>query len=357
MAQITLEKLAHSYLAAPREDADYALKELDHVWADGEAFALLGPSGCGKTTLLNIISGLVPPSQGRILFDGQDVTDAPTAARNIAQVFQFPVVYDTLSVRDNLAFPLRNRGLPPDQVAARVQAVARMLGLEGELKRRARGLTADAKQKISLGRGMVRQDVNAILFDEPLTVIDPQMKWELRTQLKALHREFGHTMIYVTHDQTEALTFANRVVVMHEGRVVQIGTPQELFERPTHTFVGYFIGSPGMNVLPAAVQGAEARLAGGVVPLLQGYGDLQGRVEIGVRPEFLRLSRDEGLPVLVRRVEDVGRHRIVRAELGGVAINVVADEGEPLPSGDVRVIFDPAHVGVYADGWLVEGRP
>jgi glycerol transport system ATP-binding protein len=204
---------------------------------------------------------------------------------------------------------------------------------------------------------MVRQDVNAILFDEPLTVIDPQMKWELRTQLKALHREFGHTMIYVTHDQTEALTFANRVVVMHEGRVVQIGTPQELFERPTHTFVGYFIGSPGMNVLPAAVQGAEARLAGGVVPLLQGYGDLQGRVEIGVRPEFLRLSRDEGLPVLVRRVEDVGRHRIVRAELGGVAINVVADEGEPLPSGDVRVIFDPAHVGVYADGWLVEGRP
>ncbi|HVG49724.1 MAG TPA: ABC transporter ATP-binding protein, partial [Rubellimicrobium sp.] len=281
MAQITLEGLAHSYFPNPKGEEDYALKELNHVWADGEAYALLGASGCGKTTLLNIISGLLRPSQGRILFDGQDVTDAPTAERNIAQVFQFPVVYDTLTVRDNLAFPLRNRGLPAAQVAERVQAVARMLGLSDMLGRRARGLTADAKQKISLGRGMVRQDVNALLFDEPLTVIDPHMKWELRTQLKALHREFGHTMIYVTHDQTEALTFATRVVVMHEGRVVQIGTPQELFERPAHTFVGYFIGSPGMNVLPARVEGNVAHLDAGAVPLGQGYEPLAGTVEIG----------------------------------------------------------------------------
>lgn len=355
MARITLENLAHSYLPHPRGEEDFALKELDHVWADGEAYALLGASGCGKTTLLNIISGLLRPSRGRILFDGEDVTHAPTAARNIAQVFQFPVVYDTLTVRENLAFPLRNRGLPADQVAARVQAVSRMLGLEEELGRRARGLTADAKQKISLGRGMVRQDVNAILFDEPLTVIDPHMKWELRTQLKALHRQFGHTMIYVTHDQTEALTFADRVVVMHEGRVVQIGTPQELFERPRHTFVGYFIGSPGMNVLPAAVQGALAHVAGGTVPLDRGYGPLAGRVEIGIRPEFVRLTRSEGLPVSVRRIEDVGRHRIVRAELGGVPINIVAGEDEMLPSEGARVVFEPGRVGVYADGWLVEG--
>jgi glycerol transport system ATP-binding protein len=355
MARITLQNLAHSYLPNPRGEDDFALKELDHVWTDGEAYALLGASGCGKTTLLNIISGLVRPSRGRILFDDQDVTDAPTAARNIAQVFQFPVVYDTLTVRDNLAFPLRNRGLPAAQVAERVQSVARMLGLEADLKRRARGLTADAKQKISLGRGMVRQDVNAILFDEPLTVIDPHMKWELRTQLKSLHREFGHTMIYVTHDQTEALTFADRVVVMHEGRVVQIGTPQELFETPRHTFVGYFIGSPGMNVIPAEVDGAQARIGAGAVPLGQGYGPLQGRVEIGIRPEFVRLSRDEGLPVTIRRIEDVGRHRILRAELGGTPINILAAEEEDLPSADARVVFDPARVGVYADGWLVEG--
>jgi glycerol transport system ATP-binding protein len=356
MARITLQHLAHSYLPNPRGEDDFALKELDHVWADGEAYALLGASGCGKTTLLNIISGLVRPSRGRILFDDHDVTDAPTAARNIAQVFQFPVVYDTLTVRDNLAFPLRNRGLPAAQVAERVQAVARMLGLEADLTRRARGLTADAKQKISLGRGMVRQDVNAILFDEPLTVIDPHMKWELRTQLKSLHREFGHTMIYVTHDQTEALTFADRVVVMHEGRVVQIGTPQELFEKPRHTFVGYFIGSPGMNVIPAEVLGAEARITGGTVPLGQGYGALQGRVEIGVRPEFVRITEGNGLPVTIRRIEDVGRHRILRAELGGTPINILAPEDEALPGTEARVVLDPAHVGVYADGWLVEGR-
>src|SRR5690606_38121689 len=142
------------------------------------------------------------------------------------------------------------RGLALQHIAQRVDHIARLIGLDHMLARKAQGLTADAKQKISLGRGMVREDVNAILFDEPLTVIDPQMKWELRTQLKTLHREFGHTMIYVTHDQTEALTFAEKVVVMHEGRVVQMGTPQELFERPAHSFVGYFIVSPGMNFLP-----------------------------------------------------------------------------------------------------------
>ena len=211
MSEITLSKLAHSYFANPKGDADFALKEMDHVWQDGGAYALLGSSGCGKTTLLNIISGLVRPSHGRVLFGGKDVTDAPTAERNIAQVFQFPVVYDTMTLRENLAFPLRNRGKDAAYIAARVQHIAHMIGMEDRLDHKARGLTADAKQKISLGRGMVREDVNAILFDEPLTVIDPHMKWELRTQLKSLHREFGHTMIYVTHDQTEALTFADKV--------------------------------------------------------------------------------------------------------------------------------------------------
>ena len=208
MAKITLDNLAHSYLPNPGGPDDYALKELNHDWNDGEAYALLGASGCGKSTLLNIISGLLEPSQGRILFDDKDVTHAPTAERNIAQVFQFPVVYDTMTVRENLAFPLKNRGAEASYVASRVQEIARMIGMEDTLDRKAQGLTADAKQKISLGRGMVREDVNALLFDEPLTVIDPHMKWELRTQLKQLHRQFGHTMIYVTHDQTEALTFA-----------------------------------------------------------------------------------------------------------------------------------------------------
>ncbi len=356
MAKITLENLAHSYLPNPKGEEDYALKRLDHEWADGEAYALLGASGCGKTTLLNIISGLLTPSQGRILFDGVDVTGAPTAARNIAQVFQFPVVYDTMTVRDHLAFPLRNRGNSADYVARRVQAVARMIGMEAELGRKARGLTADAKQKISLGRGMVREDVNAILFDEPLTVIDPHMKWELRTQLKSLHNEFGHTMIYVTHDQTEALTFADQVVVLHEGRVVQIGTPQELFERPAHTFVGYFIGSPGMNLIPARVEGARAYVNGTDLPLGRDYGALDGKVEIGVRPEFVRLTADEGLPVKVRRVEDVGRHKVVRADCFGREMNIIAGEDARIDADMTRVTFEPSKINVYCDDWRVEPR-
>ena len=354
MAKITLDKLAHSYLPNPGHEDDWALKEMTHVWEDGAAYALLGSSGCGKSTLLNIISGLLQPSQGRILFGDTDVTHAPTAARNIAQVFQFPVVYDTMSVRDNLAFPLRNRGESPAYVAERVQEIARMIGMEDMLNRKARGLTADAKQKISLGRGMVRKDVNALLFDEPLTVIDPHMKWELRTQLKSLHNEFGHTMIYVTHDQTEALTFADKVVVMYDGRVVQIGTPEELFETPEHTFVGYFIGSPGMNVIPAKVEGDRAYIDGAEIALGQGYGPMAGRVEIGVRPEYARLSDSEGLPVNIRRVEDVGRHKVIRADFFGTDINIIAGEDDEIGADMTRVAFDPARVNVYADDWRVK---
>lgn len=355
MARITLDNLAHSYLPNPKSDADFALKALNHDWEDGAAYALLGASGCGKTTLLNIISGLLHPSQGRILFDGKDVTDAPTTARNIAQVFQFPVVYDTMSVRDNLAFPLRNRGADRDYIAQRVTQIAQMIGMEADLDRTARGLTADAKQKISLGRGMVREDVNALLFDEPLTVIDPHMKWELRTQLRALHREFGHTMIYVTHDQTEALTFADKVVVMHEGRVVQIGTPQELFEQPAHEFVGYFIGSPGMNLLPARVEGAVAHLGDSRIALGGRYRPLSGKVMLGVRPEFVRLGDDPaGLPVQIERIEDAGRHRIVRARLGGTAFNILAGEDTPVHRDMTRVTFDPRYINIYQDQWRVE---
>ncbi|MFK7879565.1 ABC transporter ATP-binding protein [Roseobacter sp.] len=354
MAKITLDNLAHSYLPKPSSEDDFALKELNHDWVDGEAYALLGASGCGKSTLLNIISGLLHPSQGRILFNDQDVTHAPTTERNIAQVFQFPVVYDTMTVRDNLAFPLRNRGADPTYVASRVNQIAKMIGMEEELNRKARGLTADAKQKISLGRGMVREDVNALLFDEPLTVIDPHMKWELRTQLKSLHHEFGHTMIYVTHDQTEALTFADKVVVMYDGRVVQIGTPQELFERPAHTFVGYFIGSPGMNLFEAQIDGAVAQIAGASVPLGSGYAPTQGRLQVGVRPEFVKLNASgSGVPALVKRVEDVGRHKIVRLDVEGREISAIAGEGDVISDGLQHITFDPDGINVYANDWRI----
>src|SRR5512144_836537 len=262
MARIDLVDLAHSYNGNASDPESYALKPVTMTWRQGGAYALLGPSGCGKTTLLNLISGIVTPSRGKILFDGKDITPLSTQKRNIAQVFQFPVIYDTMTVGQNLAFPLKNRGVPKDEIDARVRQIADLLDLTFYLDRKATRLTADAKQKISLGRGLVRSDVAAVLFDEPLTVIDPELKWQLRSKLKALHRALDLTMIYVTHDQTEALTFADTVVVMHEGSVVQTGTPEELFARPAHTFVGYFIGSPGMNVLPAEVQGRQARVAG-----------------------------------------------------------------------------------------------
>jgi glycerol transport system ATP-binding protein len=188
MAKISIDNLRHSYLPFPNpgRDADYVLKKLSIDWADGGAYALLGPSGCGKTTLLNLISGLLVPTEGKILFDGVDVSRLSPEARNIAQVFQFPVIYDTMTVYDNLAFPLRNRGVAENAIDPRVKEIAGMLDLTSTLHKRASGLTADGKQKISLGRGLVRADVSAIMFDEPLTVIDPHLKWQLRSKLKEL---------------------------------------------------------------------------------------------------------------------------------------------------------------------------
>jgi len=360
MAEIHLKQLAHSYHPHPSGVQDYALKEIDHVWEDGKAYALLGASGCGKSTLLNVISGLLHPSQGQVLFNGEDVTNLPTEKRHIAQVFQFPVVYDTMSVYDNLAFPLRNRGRDEATIRQRVGDIAEMLELTGELKKKARGLAADAKQKISLGRGLVRQNVAAILFDEPLTVIDPHLKWLLRMQLKSLHQRISNTMIYVTHDQTEALTFADQVVVMHDGYVVQIGTPQALFERPSHTFVGYFIGSPGMNLLPVQIEGTQARLGELKIELPGRYTIPAGRkTELGIRPEFVSLSRENrghSLPVSIQHIEDIGRHRIVRAELAGHALNVIVP-GDVAVSDDCRYLdFDRSRINIYADDWLQEAR-
>ena len=353
MARIDLEHIRHAYGPRPKSDADYALKEVHHSFEDGGAYALLGPSGCGKTTLLNIISGLLRASEGRLLFDGEDVSDLSTQERNIAQVFQFPVIYDTMTVYDNLAFPLRNRGVPEADVERKVKEIIRMIDLEDWARRKARGLTADQKQKISLGRGLVRSDVNAILFDEPLTVIDPHMKWVLRSQLKQLHKRFGYTMVYVTHDQTEALTFADKVVVMYEGEIVQIGTPDELFERPKHTFVGYFIGSPGMNVVPVSVEGRQAQFGTQLIDLPAApKTQMGGAIELGVRPEFVRLGR-EGMPVAIEKVDDIGRIKIVRANLEGHPIAIVVPEDGEIPT-DPRVIFDPGGINIYAGSWRVD---
>ncbi len=354
MAKITLQNLRHSYLPYPRREEDFALQRMSLELADGGAYALLGPSGCGKTTLLNLISGLLTPTEGQILFDDRDVAHATPEQRNIAQVFQFPVIYDTMTVYDNLAFPLRNRGVGEAEVDRRVREIAEMLDLSKTLKRRASNLTADGKQKISLGRGLVRSDVNVIMFDEPLTVIDPHLKWQLRSKLKELHQRIRRTMIYVTHDQTEALTFADQVVVMNNGQVVQTGTPVDLFERPMHTFVGHFIGSPGMNVLPCAVKGGKASFAGESIATAnaQGYKGDGLKLELGVRPEFVKFAKT-GIPVDIVKVADAGRFRIVETRAKDHSIKLLVPEGGAIPEGKAHLAFDPSHTQIYENGWMV----
>ena len=356
MAEIRIENLRHSYMSNPQSEDDFALKRLSLTWEDGGAYALLGPSGCGKTTLLNLISGLLTPTEGSISFNGRDISHASPEERNIAQVFQFPVIYDTMTVYDNLAFPLRNRGVNEAEIKKRVSEIAEMLELTRTLNNRASGLTADGKQKISLGRGLVRSDVNVIMFDEPLTVIDPHLKWQLRSKLKELHIRTKRTMIYVTHDQTEALTFADQVVVMNQGEVVQSGTPIDLFERPQHTFVGHFIGSPGMNVLPCEVKDGMALFAGEIIAVGNGaHARGKGRSEIGVRPEFVSFA-NAGIAADVVRVSDAGRFRIVEARSHGHSIKLLVKEGETVPEDQTFLAFDAAHTQVYEDGWMAGAR-
>lgn len=360
MATIKLDDIAHSYSSAPKSAADYALKRIHYMWEDGGAYALLGPSGCGKTTLLNIISGLLTPSRGRVLYDGKDVTGLPPEKRNIAQVFQFPVLYDTMSVFDNLAFPLKNRRVAKKTIEERVLGIAEILDLTPFLKQKAAALTADAKQKISLGRGLVRDDVAAILFDEPLTVIDPHLKWQLRRKLKEIHDRLKLTLIYVTHDQVEAMTFAEKVMVMYEGEIVQVGTPQELFETPMHKFVGYFIGSPGMNFLPcrlegniAHVNGAALRLEDRIVALAAQKG---GNAEIGIRPMYLEIHAqpvEDGIPVHVRSVEDQGSFKIVTVALADQLLRAKLTDGKPVPETNAWVRFPVEKTRLFIDEKLV----
>lgn len=362
MAEIRLQNLAHSYSKQPSGPEDYAIREMSHVWEQGGAYALLGPSGCGKSTLLNIISGLLSPSEGQVMFDSRVVNTLSPEQRNIAQVFQFPVVYDTMTVFDNLAFPLRNQGMDEKRIQIKVQEIADVLDLQPLLGKKARNLTADEKQKVSMGRGLVRDDVSAILFDEPLTVIDPHLKWKLRRKLKQIHEQFNITMVYVTHDQLEASTFADKIAVMYGGAIVQFGTPRELFEKPRHTFVGYFIGSPGMNLINVTPQ------AGGV-----GFGDVHlplpeamqrliaekqwASLKIGIRPEFVHVwdgQVDDALRADVSHVEDLGTYKILTLRLAGQPLKVRLQEDKPVPEGQAWISFPGQWLMVYADDYLLE---
>ncbi|MDD5029327.1 MAG: ABC transporter ATP-binding protein [Rhodoferax sp.] len=351
MSRLHLSHVGHAY-----SENSFALRPTDLTFEHGRTYALLGPSGCGKTTMLNIISGLLQPSQGRVLFDERDMTPVPTAQRNIAQVFQFPVIYQSKTVFENLAFPLQCRNWDRARIGPRVQEIADMLGLTSRLGRPARDLTVDEKQLISLGRGLVRDDVAAILMDEPLTVIDPQMKFELRRRIKQAHTYARMTVIYVTHDQNEAMSFADEILVMKDGLVVQRGTPETLFERPADSYVGTFIGSPGMNFLPVTRDGDRLTLAG--QPLGRSSKELpQGEITLGVRPEHVSFSNamdKDSFPVTIVSIEDHGSVRILDLALGDARARMKLARENVVPSRQTQVAVRFKRFCYYVNGKLID---
>lgn len=357
MAQIELSNIAHTY--EPTATAPmYALQEMNLILNDGGTYALLGPSGCGKTTMLNIISGLIRPTQGRVLFDNADFTDFPTPKRNIAQVFQFPVIYTLMSVEENLAFPLLCRKVPKAERQRRVSEVADLLNLTDKLSKPARKLSADEKQLISLGRGLVRNDVSALLLDEPLTVIDPQMKFEIRRKLKTINKRYGLTMVYVTHDQTEAMTFADTILVMNEGKVVQAGTPQDLYDLPQTTYVGYFVGSPAMNFIKCNIDDGKLHTAGGAIAVPPGIAipAAAKKLHLGIRPSHVKLEAshcNQAIRAKVQRVQEFGSYRVVTVAVKDEILRLKLAPGTEVPATDTWVVLPEDRICIYADDVLV----
>ena len=357
MAKIDLSNISHSY--NPNDpNPVFALNPFSMTWENGNRYAILGPSGCGKTTMLNIVSGLVRPSAGRILFDDKDVTDLKTEDRNIAQVFQFPVIYNTMTVYENLAFPLKCRDFSKSKTDERVNSVAETLNLKSFLNSPARKLTADQKQLISLGRGLVREDVAAVLMDEPLTVIDPDLKLRLRRNLKEINEQYKTTLVYVTHDQNEAMTFADNIIVMSEGEVVQTGSPKELFERPNTTFVGYFIGSPAMNLFESEVSSTDSvKINNNLIKTCTNLSNLKTKnIKLGIRSEFIKIAQNQNenlIDVNVEKVEDLGNYKLITAKMGDFTIKSKVTRETEIPAQEVKLHIPAEKCCVYEDNKLI----
>jgi len=317
VASVTLRRLAKRYDPHGRP----ALEELSLAVNDGEFFVLLGPSGCGKTTALRCIAGLDEPSAGEVLIGERDVTRLDPAARDVAMVFQTHALYPHLTVRRNIAFGLEVRRVPAAEIARRVQQAADRLGLGTLLDRRPGELSGGERQRVALGRALVREP-QVFLLDEPLSHLEPTLRAELRAELLELHRALHTTVVYVTHDQIEAMTMGQRIAVLERGRLRQVGTPAELYGRPADVFVARFIGSPGMNILRGRGRGTGDD--GGVVDCgafsipvsLERY---EGEIYLGVRPEHVSLvAPDQGIGAAdVRGVEPLGPDTLVRLDGGG----------------------------------------
>ncbi len=355
MAAISLRDVGKRY-----PNGHVALDRLSLDIVDGELLVLVGPSGSGKSTVLRLIAGLEQVTAGRILIGGEDVTHTPPQGRDLAMVFQNYALYPHKSVRDNLAFGLRMRGTAPEVLAERVSRMAASLGLQELLDRRPAELSGGQRQRVALGRAIVR-DARAFLLDEPLSNLDPLLRNATRAELALLHRRLGATMIYVTHDQEEAMTLGTRIAVMNDGRIEQIGTPREIYESPGTPFVARFVGAPAMNLWPARVEVTDGRtivrtdafaIATSDVPQDARVGEA---VLVGIRPHHLKLTNVRGGDAdgVVEVVESLGSHATVHVRLAGEAegelVRVVVPAAEqPAPGDEAAIVIAPERLHFFS---------
>ncbi|MCS4095073.1 ABC transporter ATP-binding protein [Rhizobium sp. BK176] len=348
MASVSMESVSKSFgTHKVIQDVNLAIK-------DGEFVVFVGPSGCGKSTLLRIVAGLISASSGTVRIGGDDVTDIPAAKRGVAFVFQSYALYPHMTVARNIGFALETMGIKRDAIARKVETVARMLKVDHLLQRRPRELSGGQRQRVAIGRALVRQP-DIFLFDEPLSNLDADLRMEMRMEIARLHEDLRTTMIYVTHDQSEAMTLADRIVVLNHGRVEQIGTPSELYHRPDNRFVAGFIGSPRMNFLPVKA-GADDRGEGVLGPgglWLPRVANLAAPAEIGVRPEALRIvpAGTGRFDCVLERVEDLGHEHFAYCRIAGGPIWVIrlaASPEQSLIGKDVALSFEDHSIFFFA---------
>ncbi|HWD57695.1 MAG TPA: sn-glycerol-3-phosphate import ATP-binding protein UgpC [Stellaceae bacterium] len=343
MATITLDDVRKSY--GEREVVHGVSCDV----ADGELVVVVGPSGCGKSTLLRMVAGLEEVSSGAVAIDGRVVNGVEPKDRDIAMVFQNYALYPHMSVYDNMAYGLRMRGMARDAIRARVDKAAGILQLDGLLDRRPRQLSGGQRQRVAMGRAIVR-DPKVFLFDEPLSNLDAKLRVQMRVEIKRLQQELRVTSLYVTHDQVEAMTLADRLIVMNGGNADQIGPPLDLYARPATAFVAGFIGSPAMNLLDGRIDGAGAVIGDCVVPLRLPGGETGREVLVGLRPEHLEQAADGPLRVTVELLERLGADTIVHGRLGGngVLVTARADGTINPPLGEMlRFAVRPEHVHLF----------
>jgi|LSQX01.3.fsa_nt_gb ABC-type sugar transport system ATPase subunit len=342
MAEVKIEHITKVFGGTVR-----AVDDVSFVIEDRSVVCILGPSGCGKTTLLRMIAGLEEPTSGRIYFDGRDITDLDVRERDVAMVFQFPAVYPHLDVWHNIAFPLIGQKMERKLIDKKVREVAEILGLTDSLYERPHALDTGMKQKISICRAVVR-DPMVFLFDEPLSNVDPNLRVDLKSTIKTLSKELGQTFVYVTHDQSEAMTLADRIAIMKDGKLLQYDTPDEVYDNPVNPFVGWFLGNPGMNFVRAVVQVAD----GGTRVRVNGTeyqanipSDRTGEVLLAIRPEFIRISSQRQGPNWIEGicnlVEPMGGRNIVHVGMGDLFIRVKTPADQTFSIGDTVYVHFP----------------